>query len=182
MQKYYGFYTIIDPIKKQGGNKMIKISRIKSVFAHAWIVATILFLISGCAALSKDDKNSAPGSVVQKEKKDLPVYYDFGDVLVPKELKIDKDSSFVYKAPGFSAGVLALNGRVEVGSLCTFFEDNMVKDNWKLISAFKSPRTVMLFQKQNRWCVINITDGDFSTDVEIWVAPSITEGAGGLLK
>jgi len=161
---------------------MIKIKRIKTVFTHAWILATLLFLITGCAALKQDEKNTTTGSTYQREKKDLPTYYDFGDVLVPKELKIDKDSSFIYKAPGFSAGVLALNGRVEVGSLYTFFEGNMVKDNWKLISAFKSPRTVMLFQKQNRWCVINITDGDFSTDIEIWVAPSMAEGSSGLLK
>ena len=161
---------------------MIRIKRIRTVFAHAWVLATLLFLISGCTALKQDEKNTTPGSHVQKEKKDLPVYYDFGDVLIPKELKIDKNSSFVYKASGFSAGVLALNGRVEVGSLCTFFEDNMAKDNWKLISAFKSPRTVMLFQKQNRWCIINITDGDFSTDVEIWVVPSIAEESSGLLK
>ncbi len=161
---------------------MIGFKRIKTVLAHACIFATLLFLISGCAALSKDDKNSTSGSTVQKEKKDLPVYLDFGDVLVPKELKIDKGSSFVQKTLGYSTGVLALNGRVDVGSLCTFFEDNMAKDNWKLIVAFKSPRTVMLFQKQNRWCVINITDGDFSTDVEIWVAPSIAEGSSGLMK
>ncbi|RPH51991.1 MAG: hypothetical protein EHM85_04460 [Desulfobacteraceae bacterium] len=161
---------------------MITINKIKSVFKHLLILAIISFLISGCAVLSKDDKNSAPGSTFQKEKKDVPIYYDFGDVIIPNELKIDRDSSFVYKAPGFSAGVLALKGRVELGSLCNFFEDNMAKDNWKLVSAFKSPRTVMLFQKQNRWCIINITDGDFSTDVEIWVAPSIAEGGSGLLK
>jgi len=161
---------------------MIKINGIKSAIAHALILAIIIFLISGCAAVSKDEKSTASRPIFQKEKKNLPTYYDFGDVLVPKELKIDKDSSFVYKAPGFSAGVLALKGRVEVGSLCTFFEDNMAGDNWKLISAFKSPRTIMLFQKQNRWCVINITDGDFTTYVEIWVAPSIGEGESGLFK
>ena len=43
-----------------------------------------------------------------------------------------------------------------------------------MISAFKSPRTMMLFQKQTRWCVINITEGQFSTQVEIWVAPTIS--------
>ena len=110
------------------------------------------------------------------------MYYDFGDVLIPKELKIDKGSSFIYSAPGFSAGVLALSGRVNVSSLCSFFEENMAKDNWKLVVSFKSPRTLMLFQKENRWCVINITDGKFSTEVEIWVAPTVTEGARGLLR
>jgi hypothetical protein len=161
---------------------MIKINGMKSVFAPILMLAAVLFLISGCSLLKQDDKSASSSAPAPKEKKDLPVYYDFGDVLVPKELKIDKDSSFVYKAPGFSAGVLALSGRVETGSLCTFFEENMAKDNWRLISAFKSPRTVMLFQKQNRWCVINITDGDFTTEVEIWVAPSVAESGGGLLK
>jgi hypothetical protein len=49
----------------------------------------------------------------------------------------------------------------------------MVKDDWKNISSFKSERTMLLFQKANRWCVMNITDERFNTYVEIWVAPTI---------
>jgi hypothetical protein len=144
--------------------------------------AVILLLFAGCSTLKTDEKESFSTSSFFSSKEDVPSYYDFRDVLVPKELKMDKSSSFVYTAPGFSAGVLALNGRVDAGSLCAFFEENMAKDNWKLIVSFKSARTIMLFQKENRWCVINITDGKFTTDVEIWVAPSVTEGARGLLK
>ncbi|MBW1822721.1 MAG: hypothetical protein JRI92_13440 [Deltaproteobacteria bacterium] len=74
-----------------------------------------------------------------------------------------------------------LKGRVEIGSLISFFEKNMAKDNWRLISSFKSSRTIMLFQKQNRWCVINITES-MSTRIEIWVAPTMSEPVEGLLK
>ncbi|MBU1713639.1 MAG: hypothetical protein KKD47_11140 [Proteobacteria bacterium] len=155
--------------------------RINNVIAYVCMFAVIL-LFTGCSTLQTSEKDSLSTPSFLREKKDMPVYYDFGDVLIPKDLKIDKDSSFIYSAPGFSAGVLALSGRLDVSSLCTFFEENMSKDNWKLVVSFKSPRTVMLFQKENRWCVINITDGKIYTDVEIWVAPTVAEGARGLLK
>jgi hypothetical protein len=161
---------------------MIKNQRINNVYGYVAVIATLLIIFSGCSTLKSSEKDSSFGSAVSKERKDMPVYYDFGDVLVPKDLKIDKKSSFVYSAPGFSAGVLVLSGRVDVGSLFSFFEENMAKDNWKTVVSFKSERTVMLFQKENRWCIINITDGQFSTDIEIWVAPTVTEGARGLLK
>ena len=161
---------------------MIENQRINNVYVYVSMLAVLLLLFTGCSTLKTSEKDSFSASAVSRQNKDVPVYYDFGDVLIPKELKIDKGSSFIYSAPGFSAGVLALSGRVNVSSLCSFFEENMAKDNWKLVVSFKSPRTVMLFQKENRWCVINITDGKFTTEVEIWVAPTVTEGARGLLR
>jgi hypothetical protein len=101
-----------------------------------------------------------------------PVYYDFGDVSIPPELSLSRKDSFVYQAQGFSAGVLVLYGKVELGRLLGFFEKNMAKDNWMLVSTFKSPRSIMLFQKPGRMCVINVTESSFSTSVEIWVAPT----------
>jgi hypothetical protein len=152
------------------------------------VLAVMLLLIGGCAGSRIKGGESA--TAAQKDKGPVPLYYDFGDVLVPSELTVDKDSSFVIRTPGFSAGVLALKGRVEVNSLINFFNNNMAKDNWKLVSYFKSRRTIMLFNKENRWCVININEGDFTTYTEIWVSPTTMEtdsgmgsGAGsGLLK
>ena len=40
----------------------------------------------------------------------------------------------------------------------------------------------MLFQKENRWCVISINESDLNTYVEIGVAPAINEPDSGLLK
>ena len=77
---------------------------------------------------------------------------------------------------------MVLKGAVELGSLIDFFENNMARDNWRAVSTFKSPRTLLLFQKENRWCVINITDDKYSTHVEIWVAPTVGSDDSGLLK
>jgi hypothetical protein len=142
---------------------------------------TTVFAVGGCSSLTKkDNKATAPSS---ESSTAVPaLYYDFGDVLVPKELKIDKKSSFIYQTEGFSAGVLVLKGRIETSSLISFFETNMAKDNWNIISSFKSERTMLLFQKTHRWCVINITDETFNTYVEIWVAPTTKGTQTGLLK
>ena len=151
-----------------------------------WLVVlgltiAMIISISGCSSLTKkDDKATAPSA---KSDSGVPaLYYDFGDVLVPKELKVDKKSSFIYQTAGFSAGVLVLKGRIETSSLISFFEKNMTKDDWRMISSFKSERTMLLFQKAHRWCVMNITDESFNTYVEIWVAPTTKGAKTGLLK
>ena len=43
----------------------------------------------------------------------------------------------------------------------TFFEVNMAKDNWQLVSLFRAPRMLMLYRKDARWCVINIFEKEF---------------------
>jgi hypothetical protein len=141
-------------------------------------MAVILgLMLSGCASVQPKGSGSNADS-----GKDLPLYYDFGDVLVPKEMKVDKKLSFIYRTAGLTTGVLTLTGRVEVNSLIAFFENNMSKDNWQKLSEFKSPRTILLFQKEHRYCVINIIEGDFEAHVEIWVAPTMMKPDSGLLK
>ena len=145
------------------------------------LIIIVLISVGGCSTLGKKDKSATAPSA--KSASGVPaLYYDFGDVLVPKELKVDKKSSFIYQTEGFSAGVLVLKGRIDTSSLISFFERNMAKDNWQIISSFKSDRTMLLFQKEHRWCVMNINDETFNTYVEIWVAPTTMGGATGLLK
>jgi hypothetical protein len=97
-------------------------------------------------------------------------------------MKVDKNASFVFRTPGLSAGVLSMKGRVDDSSLISFFESNMANDNWSLVSAFKSYRNIMLFKKENRWCVINITEKKMYTWLEIWVSPTIAGASPGLYK
>lgn len=149
----------------------------KKVRSWVGIMAAILILISGCAYFNKQKDSDA--SSMDREGLASPIYYDFGDVRLPEELKVVKDDSFVYKTPGFSAGVLVLEGRVEIYSLISFFESSMINDQWTFVSSFKSTRTIMIFRKPSRHCVINITDRQFSTLVEIWVAPTREEASAG---
>ena len=143
-----------------------------------WTLVLLLLPVA-CSTTPK----ATDGSPAQeKNDKEAPLYYDFGDVLVPRELKLDTKSSFVYHTTGLTAGVLVFKSKVDLTSLVAFFENNMSKDNWQAVGIFKSPRTLLLYRKENRWCVINVTDGRYSTLVEIWVAPFSDVSGSGLLK
>ena len=162
---------------------MMEIRRCGKSVLLVTIAAMFLTLaLGGCSTLNKNKDSASDTSDETAEKGPVPLYLDFGDVLIPHELSYDEDSSFVFRTPGLSAGVLALKGRVEINSLIKFFENNMAKDNWLAVSSFKSPRSMLLYQKENRWCVISITDKGLSTHVEIWVAPTIGQVEEGLLK
>ena len=161
---------------------MTKVKRRGTFLAYIGIMTAFFLIIAGCAGLKSHRGSSTSHDSSGKDKEPSPLYYDFGDVLLPPELKLDTESSFVFKTPGLAAGVLSLRGNVEMDSLIAFFENNMSNDNWRPVSSFKSPRTILMFQKDNRWCVINITDKGFSTHVEIWVAPTTSETESGLLK
>jgi hypothetical protein len=144
-------------------------------FSSKFIIFTCLaalLIVSGCAGSKKSGPTAGP----------MPVYFDFEDVLIPAELKVISSDSFVYTTAGITAGVVALKGRVDAKSLIDFFENNMPKDGWSQISAFKSPRTLLLFRKEDRWCAIILTEKSFKTYVEIWVSPTKADMTGGLLK
>lgn len=152
--------------------------RSRTAVYYFWIMALLLLM----AACSSTPKTTDGSDAKEKDDKSVPLYYDFGDVLIPRELELDVNSSFVYHTTGFTAGILAFKSKAELGSMIDFFESNMAKDNWQVVGTFKSPRTLLLFQKENRWCVINITDNRWDTLVEIWVAPFNDISGSGLLK
>ena len=149
------------------------------------LATAALLLVTGCSTLdSKDQGASSSGSTgasaVQPEKSH--VYLDFGDVMLPRELKVDKKESFVMNTGGMTSGVLVMSGGVDANSLVNFFENKMPVDGWHKIGSFRSARSMMLFEKTTRWCAIAITDGKFSTKVEIWVAPTTAKAKSGLHK
>ena len=157
---------------------------LKIAFGMLILIGFIL-LLSGCSATQAKNANDTPLSTnVSVPDENAPRYYDFVDVLIPGELKLDDKSTFIVRVSGFATGILVLNGRVERNSLIDFFQTNMEKDNWEAISFFKSPRTssFLLYRKSNRWCVISIKEGDFTTHVEIGVAPAGGDDASGLYK
>lgn len=146
------------------------------------IILVALFLITGCSALKSKKAPSTTPSRTTPASQSANVYLDFGDVLLPKQLKADRGNSFVFSTAGFTAGLLSLKGRVEANSLISFFENKMPVDGWQLISAIKASRSMLLFKKQARWCVISIIEGQMSTRTEVWVAPTMDGQATGLLK
>ncbi|MCP3900708.1 MAG: hypothetical protein GY707_13450 [Desulfobacteraceae bacterium] len=153
----------------------MKVIRFNTVFA---CVLLFVFFLTGCVGINNSRNAEAKPSEAETPKAEEPiaVYYDFEDVLVPKELSIINNKTMVISTPEFASGVLTLQGRVEKNSLFTFFMNNMMKDNWVIESSIKSPGvTILVFKKATRCAVITFQDSQFnSTSVQIGVAPIIS--------
>ncbi len=128
----------------------------------------LFFLVSILSACATTKKEGAPSSTEQPSR---PSYYDFEDVLIPSEMKLEKKESFIYTTSRFKAGVLTFSGRVEPDSLASFFQNNMTKDGWRPISTLKFHGAMLVFLKDERACVITIKESLFSTTLDVRVGP-----------
>jgi len=138
------------------------------IMRNSWL-GIILFLVTlmlpGGLMAQKEETSSAP------DKKARASYYDFEDILIPSELSLDKKNSFVYATSRSKVGILVFEGRVEPSSLATFFQNNMQKDGWSLLSSFKYRQYLLTFLKEDRACVITINEKSFTTTAEVRVGP-----------
>lgn len=155
----------------------------KAVVAILVLFIAIALGATGCSSLkSKKSTSSSTTSTSSTTAKSKTVYYDFGDVLLPAQLSVNDDESFVFTTAGLTAGVLSLKGRVTAKSLISFFSNKMPVDGWQMINKFTGQRNMMLFKKRMRYCTITIDEGQLATIVELWVAPSMATGSTGLHK
>ena len=133
----------------------------------------VLLALTGCATLESKKETSALSNGPAAQPVQKTMYLDFGDVLFPNQLSLERDDSFIFTTSGLTAGLLSLSGRADVNSLITFFENKMPEDGWQMISEIKAARSMLLFKKKDRWCVISIREGRLKTGVEVWVAPTM---------
>ena len=156
----------------------------RKLWVWGLVAIVAMVFISGCSMLKRRDGSSAgeAGNSTAATSKDI--YLDFDDVLIPEDMPRDKERTFVFRIGALTAGVLVLKGRVSPETLITFFESNMSRDNWKAISSFRSPRSLLIYEKEERWCIITITEDDFDhkTRAEIWLTPKSEEIGTGLMS
>jgi hypothetical protein len=150
----------------------------RSLVVWACLAAFCMLLFNGCSVLKRRD---AAGGDNQSR---TAGYLDFDDILIPVDFKPDREKSAVFRIGAVTAGVLAISGRSPSEELVDFFNTNMSQDNWKLVSSFRSSRSMLLFEKGTRWCVITVTLDDYGhrTLAEIWVSPKTEEFGSGLLQ
>jgi hypothetical protein len=153
---------------------MKKVKRIRVLLGVVLHVLIFVF-ISGCATQTLSEKVTPLEESQQSketEEASISLYYDFKDVPVPKELKLQKEKSFVFRTNEFSTGILTFSGRVESDSLVSYFINKMPDDGWRFLSSFKSTKNILFFHKENRFCIITIISKAFGTDLEILITPS----------
>ncbi|OQY16928.1 MAG: hypothetical protein B6I32_02075, partial [Desulfobacterium sp. 4572_20] len=116
----------------------------------------------------------------ETEEASISLYYDFKDVPVPKKLKLQKEKSFVFQTTEFTTGILTFSGKIESDSLISYFINKMPDDGWRFLSSFKSPKNILFFQKESRFCIITIISRAFSTNLEILITPRFRSGFKGM--
>ncbi len=137
----------------------------------AAVLILAAWLLAGCSLFESGNQEAAANEPSRQGA--VGRYYDFDDIQVPVSLKLNKDKSVLFRAGTLKAGMLFFTDNLEVESLVNFFIDSMARDNWTLKSSFKYPKVMLFFAKQSKTCVIQITEHTFSTDVEVWVAPTM---------
>lgn len=145
------------------------------------IVFICFFLIAGCAARQSPPPNpvtappgASPGGPSQPTSNagPHPNFYDFPDVPVPSELSRYDSDSFVFQSGQLKAGLMVLRGaRVEVASVISFFQMAMPREGWKPKGGFSSGRTLLIFEKPDKTCVIILHASTIYTWVDVYVAP-----------
>ncbi|MBW2006031.1 MAG: hypothetical protein JRI72_15805 [Deltaproteobacteria bacterium] len=158
---------------------MKKVKRIR-VLMGVVLYTLVFVLISGCATQSLSEKATLLEKSQQSketEEASISLYYDFEDVPVPKELRLQKEKSFVFRTSEFTTGILTFSGKVESDSLISYFINKMPDDGWRFLSSFKSAKNILFFQKENRFCIITIIGRAFTAGLEILITPNFQSGS-----
>jgi hypothetical protein len=139
-----------------------------------WVLVTLVAVLvacglAGCASTpwSSNSSSGTAGGGSQMR----PTAYDFADVMIPNELELVSGSSYVFQGPKTKAGLLVFKGRVETKSVVDFFQTSMPRENWKFKGGFRYKRSVLVFEKPEKICLINIHEDLYYTYVEVYLTP-----------
>ena len=132
-------------------------------FKKPLLCLSLALALSACSGLntSKSNTDTAPaGSGSQAETYENPnYYYLFDDILIPNGMEHTPDDDFSFDTQQFKAGIQIFQGRVVFDDLINFFLNNMVKDGWKKVSAVRSKKSILIFEKANKAAIIELNDG-----------------------
>ncbi|MBU1228393.1 MAG: hypothetical protein KKA55_05375 [Proteobacteria bacterium] len=134
----------------------------KSSLSLSALALVLALSLSACSGLNTKNSNEpAPvNSGSQAETYDNPnYYYLFDDVLIPNGLEHAADEDFSFDTQQFKAGIQIFQGRVIFDDLVNFFLNNMIKDGWRKVSAVRSKKSILIFEKSNKACIIELVDG-----------------------
>lgn len=144
----------------------------------------VMFIAGACGVLKPIEDPASREKGPFDRRGAVSVYLDFDDVLIPGDLKINRAKSYLFKMDNRPMGVLFLVGRNKPEVFQSFFQTNMAKDNWEPTGGFTGSRSLLLFEKENRQCIITMSNEPYGvgTQVEIWVTPKAEALGSGLLK
>jgi hypothetical protein len=133
--------------------------------------AVLLFLLlsaqltwTGCASTPPKEGGTASSETALRAS-----FSGFEDVVIPSDISVNKKKSQVYSAGKVKVGLLTFEGRVEPDSLADFFQTNLPRGGWKLMTSLKDRDHTLIFLKDDRVCLVTISEGWFTTVCEVRV-------------
>lgn len=138
-------------------------------FSKLLLALIILSMFAACTTTGTSSSSDPAGEAQEAEYREPDAYYDFDDILIPKEISYDEDDSYKLDNAKFRAAIMKFKGRVEILELVQYFINNMTKDNWTLVSNNKASQVhVLNFEKFNKSCVIHVDDSFGSATTTIF--------------
>lgn len=132
-------------------------------FLKSLLCLCLAAFLSACSGMTTAKTSSEPAPAsggTQAETYDNPnYYYLFDDILIPNGMEHTADEDFSFDTQQFKAGIQIFQGRVVYDDLINFFLNNMVKDGWKKVSAVRSKKSILIFEKANKAAIIELNDG-----------------------
>jgi len=137
-----------------------------------WMLLLVAVLaLAGCLGFGRSE-------VVEDESPAAPVAppgarFDFEDIQVPGGLKMNPEGRFIYETESIKTGVITFTGGGAATETLGFFQANMPKDGWSHLAGFKSSKSILIYTKPKKVCLIIVEParGAYESKVEIWVAP-----------
>lgn len=158
--------------------------RWRNSLAAYLILAALVTTLAACSSMNATSSGSGADGAAKTSSPTL--YRDFDDILLPSEMKVDTDRTYIVQGSGLTTGILTVKGWVDRNSLVDFFKSAMEREKWQELASFKSPSadtsSILVFQKAGRTAVISIREGWIYTYAEIAVAPSAKGIGSGLLR
>ncbi|SMC17587.1 hypothetical protein SAMN02746041_00349 [Desulfacinum hydrothermale DSM 13146] len=128
--------------------------------------------LGGCAWFQREaPAGTEPAQ--QPASTSAPTFYDFPDIPVPNELRLQSKESTVFQGGGVKTGLLVFKGRVDPSSVINFFQVSLAREKWRMKGSIRYRKSLLLFEKDDRFCIVNVYERHFYTYVEIYVVPTL---------
>lgn len=127
-----------------------------------------LCVLPGCVQVQDSVRDTFSSEAKAPEIKPAPRYLDFGNVLIPGELKRVESDTYLLN----DHGRLVVTGRVQGDSLARFFRTAMANDGWRMLNEYTFQGSIKQFYLSgDAVASILIAENPLDTKVEIWLTP-----------
>ncbi len=128
--------------------------------------------LTGCTGLSSSGSGGADPVEGTRAPSPQFRYVDYDDIFIPNDMDYNAEDSFFIGTGSDKLGLMSFSGRVEFRSLAEALMANMSNDGWtRNFNFVSSPRSVLIFSKATRFCVMKIYDGTTKTELTVDVYP-----------